>query len=172
VNFGPQTKNVWAQILTHRKCLYTVSWPKSIRHVVLGYSFGVVCSHCCEKNFEYLNWLCTRTCGAGRPYVWLCHAHLVIIIRPIIVVFASDISEVSLSPVIVLYIGHMPLGKSQSVVSVRMPQANHVSRIVLETKLSFTVVCVGSRSHSQWRREGICRPGQTSMLPPLTQWRI
>ena len=77
MNFGPQTKNVWAQILTHPKSSYTVSWRKSIRHVVLGYSFGVVCSHCREWKFEYLNWLCTRTCGAGRPHVWLCHAHLV-----------------------------------------------------------------------------------------------
>ena len=40
--------------------------------------FGVVCSHCCERNFEYLNWLSTRTCGAGRPHVWLCHAPLVV----------------------------------------------------------------------------------------------
>jgi len=24
------------------------------------------------------NWFCTRTCGAGRPHVWLCHARLVI----------------------------------------------------------------------------------------------
>ena len=23
------------------------------------------------------NWFCTRTCGAGRPHVWLCHARLV-----------------------------------------------------------------------------------------------
>jgi len=23
------------------------------------------------------NWFCTRTCGAGRPQVWLCHARLV-----------------------------------------------------------------------------------------------
>ena len=23
------------------------------------------------------NWFCTRTCGAGRPHVWLCHALLV-----------------------------------------------------------------------------------------------
>ena len=34
-----RSKNVWAQILTHPKCSYTVSWRKSIRHVVLGYSF-------------------------------------------------------------------------------------------------------------------------------------
>ena len=25
------------------------------------------------------NWFCTRTCGAGRPHVWLCHARLVTI---------------------------------------------------------------------------------------------
>jgi len=29
------------------------------------------------RNFEYLNWLSTRTCGAGRPHVGLCPAHLV-----------------------------------------------------------------------------------------------
>ena len=31
------------------------------------------------------NWFCTRTCSAGRPYVWLCHARLVVIyilVRP------------------------------------------------------------------------------------------
>jgi len=39
VNFGLKTKNVWAQILTHPKCSYIVSWRKSIRHVVLGYNF-------------------------------------------------------------------------------------------------------------------------------------
>ena len=39
MNFGPQTKKVIARILTHPKCSYAVSWRKSIRHVVLGYSF-------------------------------------------------------------------------------------------------------------------------------------
>ena len=34
--------------------------------------------HCCERNFEYLNWLSTRICGAGRPHVGLCPAHLVV----------------------------------------------------------------------------------------------
>ena len=34
--------------------------------------------HCCERNFDYLNWLSTWTCGAGRPHVGLCHALLVI----------------------------------------------------------------------------------------------
>jgi len=33
--------------------------------------------HCCERNFHYLNWLSTRICGAGRPQVGLCPAHLV-----------------------------------------------------------------------------------------------
>jgi len=26
------------------------------------------------------NWFCTRTCGAGRPHVWLCHAPLVFVL--------------------------------------------------------------------------------------------
>ena len=81
VNFGPQTKEVWPQILTDPTCSYTVSWRNSICHVVLTSrvqfwgSFGKW--HCCERNFEYLNWLYTRNCGAGRPHVWLCHAFLV-----------------------------------------------------------------------------------------------
>jgi len=33
--------------------------------------------HCCQRNFNYLNWLSTRICSAGRPHVWLCHARLV-----------------------------------------------------------------------------------------------
>ena len=33
--------------------------------------------HCCERNFDYLNSLSTRTCDAGRPHVGLCHALLV-----------------------------------------------------------------------------------------------
>ena len=32
-------KKVIARILTHPKCSYAVCWRKSIRHVVLGYSF-------------------------------------------------------------------------------------------------------------------------------------
>ena len=36
------------------------------------------------------NWFCTRTCGAGRPHVWLCHALLVLcfIARFILLVIA------------------------------------------------------------------------------------
>jgi len=33
--------------------------------------------YCCERNFEYLNWLSTRTCGALRTHVGLCPALLV-----------------------------------------------------------------------------------------------
>ena len=36
--------------------------------------------HCRERNLDYLNWFCTRNCGAGRPHVGLCPAHLVYII--------------------------------------------------------------------------------------------
>jgi len=32
---------------------------------------------CCERNFEYLYWQSTRTCGTGRPHVGLCRALLV-----------------------------------------------------------------------------------------------
>ena len=35
--------------------------------------------HRCERNFNYLNWLSTRICGAGRPHVGLCSAHLVLL---------------------------------------------------------------------------------------------
>jgi len=28
--------------------------------------------YCRERNFNYLSWLCTWTCGAGRPHVGLC----------------------------------------------------------------------------------------------------
>ena len=38
--------------------------------------FHATC-HYCERNFIFLNWFCTRTCGAGRPHAGLCHAHLV-----------------------------------------------------------------------------------------------
>ena len=41
--------------------------------------FHATC-HYCGRNFVFLNLFCTRTCGAGRPHVWLCHALLVIII--------------------------------------------------------------------------------------------
>jgi len=33
--------------------------------------------HYCERNFFFLKLLCTRTGGAGRPHVLLCHALLV-----------------------------------------------------------------------------------------------
>jgi len=38
--------------------------------------------HYCERNFVFLNWFCTRTCGAGRPQAGLCHAHLVSFFSP------------------------------------------------------------------------------------------
>ena len=31
------------------------------------------------------NWFCTRTCGAGRPHVWLCHARLVLVLVLVLV---------------------------------------------------------------------------------------
>jgi len=77
MNFGPQ-KGI-ARILTQPKCSYTVSWRKSMRHVVLAYSFWS--QKFLERNFDYLNWLSTRTCGAGRPDVGLCHA-LLVVVRP------------------------------------------------------------------------------------------
>ena len=74
----PKQKSYSAHIdLTELHVGYTVSWRKFIRHVVLGYCFSFASCHCCDRNFEYLNWLSTRTCGAGRPHVWLCHAPLV-----------------------------------------------------------------------------------------------
>ena len=73
-------KKVIARISTYPNCTYTISWRKSIRHVILRYSFWSHLSascHCCKRNFDYLNWLSTRTCGAGRPHIGLCHALLV-----------------------------------------------------------------------------------------------
>jgi len=65
--------------IAHLKCLYTVSWRKSIRQVVLGYSFR---SHlpvaiAARGILDDLNWLSTRICDAGRPHVGLCHILLV-----------------------------------------------------------------------------------------------
>jgi len=77
-------KKVVGRILTQPKCSYTVSWRKSIRHAVLGlgYSFrshspAAIAIACGERNFDYLNWLSTRTCGAGRPHAGLCPILLV-----------------------------------------------------------------------------------------------
>ena len=80
----PKQKKVIAPILTYPNCTYTVRWRKFIRHVVLGYCFSFASCHCCERNFEYLNWLSTRTCGAGRSHVWLRHAPLVLLILLIV----------------------------------------------------------------------------------------
>jgi len=84
VNFGPQTKNAWAQILTHPKCLYT-SYNLTQFHMPRGsrvqFSGSFRRWRCWESN---LNWQSTWYCGAGRPHVWLCHALLVyIFISPI-----------------------------------------------------------------------------------------
>jgi len=66
-------KIVLGLILTNPKCAFTVSWRNFVRHVVLGYGFR---SHspwrCCERNFSYPNRPSSRTCGVGRPHVWLC----------------------------------------------------------------------------------------------------
>jgi len=80
-NFSRPRDELWStneKVIARKSynCSYTVSWSrKSIRHVVLFESF--ISCHCCERNFNYLNWLSTRICGAGRPHVWLCHARLV-----------------------------------------------------------------------------------------------
>jgi len=43
---------------------------------ILTKLFHATC-HYCDRNFVFLNWFCTRTCGAGRPHVGLFHALLV-----------------------------------------------------------------------------------------------
>jgi len=43
----------------------------------IQFSESFASCHCCEGNFDYVNWLSTRTCGAGRPHVGLCPILLV-----------------------------------------------------------------------------------------------
>ena len=61
------SEKVIARILIHPNCSYTVSWRKSIRHVVIHQLLLLLLR----------NWLSTRTCGAGWPHVGLCHALLI-----------------------------------------------------------------------------------------------
>ena len=37
------------------------------RGSMVQFSESFASCHCCERNFDYLNWLSTRTCDAGRP---------------------------------------------------------------------------------------------------------
>ena len=60
--------------LAARRCDQCATLPANHRWAV-----GVYC-HCCGRNSDYLNWFCTRNCGAGRPHVGLCLARLVIAI--------------------------------------------------------------------------------------------
>jgi len=59
-------------------------WPAA-RHI--GRCATPRANHCCvvgllplprEDYFDYLNWFCTRNCGAGRPHVGLCPALLLV----------------------------------------------------------------------------------------------
>jgi len=78
MNFGAQTKKL-LRAYWHTRSARTLQADAG-PYATWFYDtvFGVVCSHCCERNFEYLNWLSTRTWrGTGRPHVWLCHALLV-----------------------------------------------------------------------------------------------
>ena len=63
----------------HRKCSYTVSSRKD--HTPRGSGIPLLESfascHSYGRNFDYLNWFCTRNCGDRRPHVGLCPAHLV-----------------------------------------------------------------------------------------------
>ena len=59
-------------------------------------------THWRERKFDYLNWFSTRNCGAGRPHVGLCPAHLVFFIY---LFFRHAFSEVP-QPIAVK-LGHM-----------------------------------------------------------------
>ena len=65
-----------ARILTHRRCSYTVS-GHTPRVSMIQCSESFVSSHCCERTFDYLNWLSTWTCGVGQPHIGLCPILLV-----------------------------------------------------------------------------------------------
>ena len=67
---GMGTNTDTADVLVHCK-LTQFHMPRGSRARFSG-SFGRWLY--CERNFDYLNWLSTRNCGAGRPHVWLCHA--------------------------------------------------------------------------------------------------
>jgi len=60
-------------MLVHCK-LTQVHTPRGYR-IQFSESFAIC--HCCERNFDYLNLLSTRTCGAGQPHVGLCPILLV-----------------------------------------------------------------------------------------------
>jgi len=71
-------EKVISRILIHPNCSYTVSWRKSICHVVL---FGVIHQLPLLRGEFRLPKLTfhsdLRQCGAGTPHVGLCHALLV-----------------------------------------------------------------------------------------------
>ena len=43
------------------------------------------------------NWFCTRTWGAGRPHVWLCHARLVILVFLLTLHWCHDVRWIMFS---------------------------------------------------------------------------
>jgi len=51
------------------------SWTSRIQ-----FSESFASCHCCEMNFDYPNWLSTRTCGAWRSLIGLCSILLAIAI--------------------------------------------------------------------------------------------
>ena len=75
MNFGPQTKKLQCGYWSTRTARILLADASPYAKWLFSESF--TSCHCCERNFEYLNWLSTRTCGAGRPHVGLCPAHLV-----------------------------------------------------------------------------------------------
>ena len=86
-NFGAISNNfrLWSRISPKRMGISKI-WkvvdqlqPNTIRHNIsaLKGCCALTFWHCRERNFDYLNWFCTRNCGAGRPHVGLCPAHLV-----------------------------------------------------------------------------------------------
>jgi len=67
----------------------------SARLVRLWVNPALATYHYCERNFVFLNWFCTRTCGAGRPHAGLCHALLVYILE---IFFGSGAAAPGKSP--------------------------------------------------------------------------
>ena len=67
-NRGPKTRQI--SVILYQCKLTQFYLPCGSR---VRFSGSFATWRCCERNFEYLNWLSTRTCAAGRPHVGLCH---------------------------------------------------------------------------------------------------
>jgi len=85
-NFSMRRDELWS---TNKKVIAHIDTPVLVHckltqvHTPRGswipFSESFVSCHCCERNFDFLNWLSTRTCGAGQPHVGLCPIFLVLV---------------------------------------------------------------------------------------------